>query len=82
MFYHIRAWRPSWSRGLDRLNKDFNPLSHACPTRNLALIGQAVLEQKIFENGGLRRTDNGRTHKGLLYYRPGEPNGSSELMDL
>ena len=27
---------------------------------NLALIGQAVSEEKIFENGG-RRTDDGRT---------------------
>ena len=33
--------------------------THGGSTWNLALIGQVVLEKKIFENGG--RTDDGRT---------------------
>ena len=47
---------------------------------NLALIGQAVLEKKIFENGG-RRTDGRRTDDGpWLYYKlTNEPKGSGEL---
>ena len=42
---------------------------------NLALIGQVVLEKKIFENGG-RQTDDGL----WLYYKlTNEPKGSGEL---
>ena len=47
----------------------------------MALIGAAVLEEKIFENGG-RTTDNGqRTDDGAcLYYNlTNEPKGSGEL---
>ena len=49
-------------------------------TWNLASFGQAVLEKKIFENGG-RRTDNVWTDDGAcLYYKlTDEPKGSSEL---
>ena len=48
----------------------------------MALIGQAVSEEKIFENGG--RTTDGRTTDGcrLIGYTissPCEPNGSGEL---
>ena len=46
---------------------------------NLALIGQAVSEKKIFENGG-QRTDAGRTpDHGHPISSPCEPNGSGEL---
>ena len=45
------------------------------------MIGPAVLEKKIFENGG--RTDNGRqqTNDGAcIYYKlTNEPKGSGEL---
>ena len=42
---------------------------------NLALIGQAVLEKKMFENGGRRMDDGPR-----LYYKlDNEPKGSGEL---
>ena len=45
----------------------------------MALIGQAVSEKKIFENGG-RRTDDGRTpDHGHPISSPCEPNGSGEL---
>ena len=45
----------------------------------MALIGQAVSEKKIFENGG-RRTDAGRTpDHGHPISSPCEPNGSGEL---
>ena len=55
--------------------------------QNLALIGQAVSEKKIFENGG-RRTDDGRTdgqtdgrttEHGYTISSPCEPDGSGEL---
>ena len=47
----------------------------------MALIGQAVSERKIFENGG-RRTDDGdgrTTDHGHPISSPCEPNGSGEL---
>ena len=55
----------------------FVPLIHWGSIGNLALIGRAVLEKKIFENGG--RTDDG----AWLYYKlTNEPNGSGELKIL
>ena len=56
-FYHIWAWRPSWSCDPDAANK----LSFPLP-KNLALIGQEVLE-KMFEivNDGRQTTDGRRT---------------------
>ena len=55
--------------------------SHWGSTWNLASIGPAVLEKKIFENGG--RTDNGRQQtddRASLYYKlTNEPIGSGEL---
>ena len=60
----------------------FVPPSHWGSTWNFALIGQAVLEKKIFENGGRRMTDTGRrTDDGpWLYYKlTNDPKGSGEL---
>ena len=48
-FYHIWAWRPSWSCDLDAANKLPLPLPKEAPRKILALIGQAVLEKKVFE---------------------------------
>ena len=45
----------------------FVPPSQGGSTYNLALIGQAVSEEKIFENGG--RTDDGRTPARWVYYK-------------
>ena len=56
-FYHIWAWRPSWSCDLDHLYKLSFPLPKDAP-RSLALIGQAVSEEKIFE---IVDDDEGRT---------------------
>ena len=53
----------------------FVPPSHWGSIWNLALIGQAVLEKKIFENGGRRRDDGPR----LYYALTNEPKGSGEL---
>ena len=58
----------------------FVPPSHWGSIWNLALIRPAVLEKKIFENGGTkdrrRRTDNGT----WLYYKlTNEPKGTGEL---
>ena len=58
-FYHIWAWRPSWPCDPDAPNKLSFPPTHGGSTWNLASIGPAVLDKKIFKNGG--RTDNGRT---------------------
>ena len=44
----------------------------------MALIGQAVSEEKIFENGG-RRTDGRTTELGYTISSPCEPDGSGEL---
>ena len=53
----------------------FVPPSHWGSIWNFALIGQAVLEKKIFENGGWR-TDDGP----WLYYKlTNEPKDSGEL---
>ena len=46
-FYHIWAWRPSWSCDPDTTNKLSVPLPIE---QNLALIGQAVFENKMFEH--------------------------------
>ena len=51
-FYHIWAWRPSWSCDLDHLYKLSFPLPKEALTFNLALIGHAVSETKMFENNG------------------------------
>ena len=48
--YHIWAWRPSWSSDPDAANKLSFPLPKEAPQKNLALIGQVVLEEKMFEN--------------------------------
>ena len=61
-FCHIWAWRPAWSCDLDHLYKLWFPLPKEAPHEIFALIGQAVSEKKIFENGG--QTDDGRTDAG------------------
>ena len=75
-FYHIWAWRPSWSRDLDPANKLSSPHPTEVSYKNLASIGQAVLEKKSFEMVDGRRTDDG----ACLYYKlTNEPKGSGEL---
>ena len=60
-FYHKWAWRPSWSCDPDAANKLLFPLPKEAPHKILALIGQAVLEKKMFEIVNDGRTDDGRT---------------------
>ena len=48
-FYHIWAWRQSWSGDQDIANKMSMPLPMEAPHKNFNLIGQAVSEEKIFE---------------------------------
>ena len=58
------------------VEQTFVPLSHGGSTWNLALIGPAVLEMKIFESDGRRRTDDGP----WLYNKlTSELKGSGEL---
>ena len=47
-FYHIWAWRPSWSCDLDFAIKFSSHLPMDAP-QSFTLIGQAVSEKKIFE---------------------------------
>ena len=54
-FYHIWAWRPSWSCDPDAANKILFPPTQGGSTYNLALIGPAVSEKKMFEHCGRRR---------------------------
>ena len=62
--YHIWAWRPSWSRDLDHLYKLSLSLPKEAPSENLAFIGQAVSEEKMFEI--VDDADDGLRSKGLL----------------
>ena len=71
-----------WPRSPDQT---FVPLTHRGSTWNLALIGPAVLEKKIFENDGRTATDNGRTTDdgACLYFNlTNEYKGSGELKRL
>ena len=45
-FYHIWAWRPSWSCDLDHLYKLSFPLPKEAPHKIWLLIGQEVLEER------------------------------------
>ena len=66
-FYHILAWRPSWSCDLDHLYKLSFSLSKEAPHKNLALIGQAVSEEKMFEIvDEAAAADKGRRTMGIL----------------
>ena len=60
-FYRIWAWRPSCSCDPDPTNKLLFPHSTE------ALIGQKILEKKIFENGG-RWMDGWTTTMAMLIY--------------
>ena len=51
-FYHIWAWRPSWSCDLDHEYKLLFFLSQGGSAENLFLIDRAVLAEKLFENDG------------------------------
>ena len=45
-FYHIWAWRPSWSCDLDHLYKLSFPLPKEAPHKIWLLIGQEVSEER------------------------------------
>ena len=81
-FYHLWAWRPSWSCDPDPPPTPTNTISFPNPTEAPYEIWLwAVLEKKIFKNG--RRTTDGQrtTDDGLwLYYKlTNEPKGSGEI---
>ena len=56
-FYHIWAWRSSWSCDPDAANKLLFPLPKEAP--HFALIRQAVSEEKMLEIVNGRTTDAG-----------------------
>ena len=76
-FYHIWAWRPSWSCDPDAANKISFPLSRRLHI-NLALISPAVSE-KMFEIVYEGRRTGGCRLDGYTISSPCEPKGSSEL---
>ena len=45
-FYHIWAWRPSWSCDLDHLYKLSFPLPKEAPHKIWLLIGQEISEER------------------------------------
>ena len=61
-FYHIWAWRPSWSFDQDRLNKLSFPHPMKSPYEILRSIGLVVSE--MFENVD-RRTEGRRKNAGV-----------------
>ena len=67
-FYHIWAWRPSWSCDLDHLYKLSFPLPKEAPHKNLALICKAVSGEKMFEivDDDADAADDGRQTMGIL----------------
>ena len=70
----ILVMGPSWSCDPDPRTTFVLP-THGGSTWNLVSIGPAVLE-KMFKNGGRRRTDDGACLYCKLTY---EPKGSGEL---
>ena len=49
-FYHIWAWRPSWSCDLDHLHKLSFPLPKKILHKIWASLAKLVSEKKLFEN--------------------------------
>ena len=64
-FYHIWAWRPSWSCDPYAANKLSFPLPKGLHIK-FALIGLVVLEEKLFENVDGRTTTDGRRTMRIL----------------
>ena len=84
-FYHIWAWRPSWSCDLDHLYKLWFPLPKEAPHKiwlGLAKWFQRRRSLKMVDGrtptDGRRWTD-GRRLDGYTISSPFEPNGSGEL---
>ena len=48
-FYHIWAWRPSWSTNRDHFSNLLFPLPKEAPYLNLSKIGPEAPEKKLFE---------------------------------
>ena len=48
-FYHITAWRPSWSCDPDAVNKLLSPLPKETTHTIFGLMSQAVSEENFFE---------------------------------
>ena len=71
-FYHIWAWRPSWSCDLDHLYKVLFSLFQGGSTDNLALIVLAVSDEKMFEivdDDANNDDNNGRHFKRASHLR-------------
>ena len=60
-FYHIWAWRPSWSTDRDHFSNLSFPQRKEAPYEIWAKIGSAASEEKSFENV------NGRTHRQMTH---------------
>ena len=64
MFYHIWAWRPSWSCDPDHLYKLWFPLPKEAPHKIWLLLVEKMFE--IVDNHDNDDKDNGRQSKGIL----------------
>ena len=66
-FYHIWAWRPSWSCDQEHLNKLSFPHPKESPYEiYLSSIGLVVSEEKMFENVDGRTDDRRTTDDGVI----------------
>ena len=81
-FYHIWAWRPSWSCDLDRLNQLSSPLPKETPHKIWLCVAKLFQRRRCFNIVDDGRTDDGRqTPKhGFPISSPCEPEGSGELI--
>ena len=69
-FYHIMAWRQSWSFDPGAANKLSFPLPKETPHTIFGLINQAVSEENFFENKNICLTDAGPWVYYKLTYEP------------
>ena len=81
-FYHIWAWRPSWSCDPDAANKISFPLPKEAPHKIWLLSAQRFRRRrclKLFTTTDDGQTTDGRLLDGYPISSPPEPNSSGEL---
>ena len=84
-FYHIWAWRPSWSMDRDHFSNFSFPQPKEAPYEIWAKLAQGLLEEKSFENVNGRthgrthgRTDDGR--KVIIIAHPEHSSGELKML--
>ena len=79
-FYHIWAWRPSWSCDPDAANKISFPLPKEAPHKIWLYSAQRFRRRRCLKL--FTTTPDGRRLDGYPISSPCEPNGSGELKSL